>query len=109
MSAAVKSSRCRRAGLILALMVELALAAFILQRVISNPVNHVGISPYSALAVFLPGVVLGAKARHTERGVGRALLGLSVLLVVGLVVLDQCNILVEYETWLKRHMPPRPF
>lgn len=40
---------------------------------------------------------------------GMALVVLGLLTVLGIVLLDRLDILVEYEAWLRRGMPERPF
>lgn len=98
-----------RTALVLGLLLELGLIATVLGRILETPVNHVGVSPYLGLLLALPCAALGFRNAGKEGVIARALLALSLLVIILLFVLDQSNILVEYETWLKRGMPERPF
>ena len=82
----------------------------VLLRIALVPGNHIGGNILWAMV--LGGIGLGAGGVCWLQG--RRLLGLSLLVlgafsIVGVFVLDRFNILVYYETWLKRGMPERPF
>lgn len=86
----------------------LALAA----RVLRYPENHVGYNVLLLIPLFLATVAAGLLHRST---VGRmdtlawaALIG-GALSILAIAAVYQFNILLPYETWLKRGMPPRPF
>ena len=76
----------------------------------SSADNHIGVSVLSAIPLALVAMFAGAHWRAAQlRRAGMALLVLGLLTVVGVVLLDQFDILVEYESWLERGMPERPF
>ncbi|WP_155893452.1 hypothetical protein [Cystobacter fuscus] len=61
--------------------------------------------PLPLVAVLAGGLWLSTQLRRA----GWALLVLGLLSFLGVVLLDQLDILVEYESWLERGMPDRPF
>lgn len=79
-------------------------------RIVSHPENHIGVSVLWVLPLALVAMLAGGLWLSTQRRrAGVALLALGLLTVAGAVLLDRLNILVEYESWLKRGMPERPF
>ena len=50
-----------------------------------------------------------SRVKAALRRAGMALLLLGLLTGLGVVLLDRFDILVEYESWLERGMPERPF
>lgn len=79
-------------------------------RISLDPVNHIGVSlllvvPLAVVAMLAGGLWLPTQRRRA----GVMLLVLGLLTVVSVVLIDRLNILVEYETWLERGMPDRPF
>ncbi len=79
-------------------------------RVASDPGNHISVNVLWILPLALVAILAGALLRAAQlRRAGMALLVLGLLTVVGVVLLDQLDILVEYESWLERGMPERPF
>ncbi|MBB4286056.1 hypothetical protein [Roseospira goensis] len=95
---------------------ELLLLAWFGYRLASYPENHLGFSPYLGLGLALPGLgagllgLFGARLGAPRlRRVGAGLVILSLGLVAVLAAFDRFNILIDYETWLQRGMPPRPF
>jgi len=111
-----ESTRLRRLHLlaiVAALVLDAGTVVGLVARVAGSSVNHIGISPYLVLTVAVPGLILGltgARGAWSNWGwLPWGLVGLSLAMVGGVVVLDQFNILVEYETWLRRGMPERPF
>jgi hypothetical protein len=98
------------------LLAEAVIALGFGYRIASYPENHIGYSPYLALVVALPGAGVGLVALFGRRfgaprlrAAGAALLAASLALALLVVALDRFNILTDYETWLQRGMPPRPF
>ncbi|WP_299440716.1 hypothetical protein [uncultured Rhodospira sp.] len=111
-----RSTRLRRLHLLAiaaVLVLEAGIVAALFVRIAGSSVNHIGASPYLALMVALPGLVMGLaglRAPHRlRRGLSWGLVGLSLAVAGAVVALDQFNILVEYETWLRRGMPDRSF
>ncbi len=98
-------------AVVLAALAGLAAIAAILVYARRNGSGHTGMSPYVALALFVPVVVAGALHLTLLRGSGAAKwCGVCAILVgiagVGLLVyLDQSNTLVQYEVWIERGMP----
>ncbi|KFA94615.1 hypothetical protein Q664_01530 [Archangium violaceum Cb vi76] len=72
--------------------------------------NHTGVSVLWALPLALVAMLAGGLwlAAHRRRA-GTVLLVLGLLTAGGAVLLDRLDILVEYEEWLERGMPERPF
>lgn len=81
--------------------------AALLARVVRYPDNHVGYNVLRLAPLFAGVAGVGLLRRLDRLGVALLLAGLlSIVLVVCLYTFD---ILVPYEVWLKRGMPPRPF
>jgi hypothetical protein len=79
-------------------------------RIATYSENHIGVSVLWIIPLALVAMLAGALWRAAQlRRAGMALLVLGLLTVVGVVLLDQLDILVEYESWLERGMPERPF
>ena len=79
-------------------------------RLVASSANHIGVSVLWALPLGGVAMLAGVLWRPTRlRRAGTALLVVGLLTVVGIVLLDRLNILVEYEAWLERGMPERPF
>jgi hypothetical protein len=79
-------------------------------RVATDSGNHIGVSVLWAIPLALVAMLAGVLLRAARlRHAGMALLVLGLLTVVGVVLLDQLDVLVEYEVWLERGMPERPF
>jgi hypothetical protein len=82
----------------------------VLLRLVSHPENHIGVSVLWILPLSLMAMLAGGLWQSTQlRRAGWALLVLGLLTFMGVVLLDQLDILVEYESWLERGMPERPF
>ena len=79
-------------------------------RLATYPENHIGVSVLWALPLALVAMLAGGLwlAAHRRRA-GAMLLVLGLLTSAGVVLLDRLDILVEYEAWLERGMPERPF
>src|SRR5690349_15575027 len=79
-------------------------------RLVMYPENHTGVSVLWAIPLALVAMLAGGLwlAAHRRRA-GTVLLALGLLTTVGAVLLDRFDILVEYEEWLERGMPERPF
>jgi uncharacterized membrane protein YhaH (DUF805 family) len=74
---------------------------------VSNRSGHTAWEPFTALALFVPLMILGAcgMTRRRVRSLVRAgtwafLVGLAGTVLI--VALDQSNSLVQYERWLRR-------
>jgi hypothetical protein len=79
-------------------------------RIATDSGNHIGVNLLWILPLALVAMLAGALWRAGQfRRTGMALLVLGLLTVVGVVLLDRLNVLVEYEAWLDRGMPERPF
>jgi hypothetical protein len=79
-------------------------------RIASYPDNHIGVNLLWVLPLALVVMLAGGLWLPTQlRRMGWALLVLGLFTVLGVVLLDRLNILVEYEAWLERGMPERPF
>lgn len=79
-------------------------------RLLTSSGNHIGVNVLWALPLALVATLAGGLWWAAGRRLaGAVLLGLGLMTGVGVVLLDRLNILVEYETWLERGMPERPF
>jgi hypothetical protein len=79
-------------------------------RVAVDSGNHTSVNVLWAIPLALVAMLAGALWRAAQlRRAGMALLVLGLLTVVGVVLLDRLDVLVEYEAWLERGMPERPF
>jgi hypothetical protein len=79
-------------------------------RIGAYPENHISVSVLWVIPLALVAMLAGALWRAASfRRAGMALLMLGLLTVIGVVLLDRLDILVEYEAWLERGMPERPF
>lgn len=91
----------------------MAIAILVLLIVEANhrlPINHVGYQPLLLLPVAVMSNVLAIiwfrmRAPSSNSKWHLAVFGLTILSLVVVVVIDRCNILVEYETWIQRGMP----
>jgi hypothetical protein len=79
-------------------------------RLISHPENHLGVSVLWITPLALVAILAGGLwwAAHRRRA-GATLMVLGLFTLLGVVLLDRLDILVEYEAWLERGMPERPF
>lgn len=84
-----------------------ALAVAVVQR---TPSNHIGFDPRWLGIVVLPAIiVIGAGVWWRARAAPVLACTLATLLfVVALVLVDQLNLLVQYDEWLRLGMPPSP-
>ena len=79
-------------------------------RLVASSSNHIGVSVLWALPLGPVAMLAGALWWSTRlRRAGMVLLAWGLLTVLGIVLLDRLDILVEYEAWLRRGMPERPF
>ena len=72
------------------------------------PSNHIGCDPRMLLAVSGLGVAWTLIAWHrgpAPRALGLTVLATTLLLTVGVLVIDRCDLLVDYDVWLNRGMP----
>lgn len=84
-----------------------ALAIAVLQRA---PSNHIGVDPRWLGLVLLPAImIIGVGTwRHARATPVLACTLVTLLFAVALVLVDQMNLLVQYDEWLRRGMPPSP-
>lgn len=90
--------------------VSLLFWAFVGFRLFKYPENHVGWNVLWSLVLFVP--LAGISLTDYFFGQSRLSLTIAIFAVISAVAvfaLYQFNILVPYEIWLKRGMPPRPF
>jgi uncharacterized membrane protein len=79
-------------------------------RIAAHSGNHISVSVLWVIPLALMATLSGVLWRAARlRRAGGALLVLGLLTVLGAVLLDRLDILVEYESWLERGMPERPF
>jgi len=79
-------------------------------RIISVSDNHIGVNLLWATPLFAAAVLAGGLWWSASRRLaGAALVTLGVLSLGCVILLDRLDILVEYESWLERGMPERPF
>ncbi len=77
----------------------------------TNDSGHTGVSPYLALAVFIPVVITGAVCTFVRMKVRGSLVCSLLAVLIGcggivlLIYLDRSNILLQYDVWLLRGMP----
>jgi uncharacterized membrane protein len=76
-----------------------------------NDSGHTAISPYLALLVFVPSLILGSSNIITTRNIWKNQWGGVIPTLSGaleaafLVYVDKANVLLQYETWIRRGMP----
>ena len=91
------------------LLLTVGVWAALAQRVMVDPVNHVGVDPLYAVVVFVVVMLVAWRVRKRLRpALLYGVVAYSVLSVAALVALDRANVLVEYERWLKRGGVERP-
>jgi len=81
-------------------------------RIISDPCNHVGFDPRWLWPVYITAILAGAVQVFLRRkfwGLPACLFIVGTVGLAGGIVIDQFNILVQYDVWGARGMPPRPF
>lgn len=87
-----------------------ALGCMIALRVATVPENHMGWSPLWGELLLVPACILNGSLWWLTRRRWAAIVALAFAISsVALVLLDQCDVLMSYEAWLARGMPPRPF
>ncbi|MBM7114236.1 hypothetical protein I3V78_11815 [Archangium primigenium] len=91
-------------------VVSLLFWGLVALRILATTDNHIGVDPWWASPLFLLTVLAGGTWwSANRRAAGATLMILGVLSLVGILLLDRLDILVEYEAWLERGMPERPF
>lgn len=84
--------------------------AFVAYRLLRYPENHVGWNVLYATILFgLLAALAGASALLSGDRWAPGLLVYAVLSGLGIVLMYRYNVLIPYEVWLDRGMPPRPF
>lgn len=79
-------------------------------RIVSDASNHVGFHPMWIAVAFVPLFCLGAiRLRGAKRSGAVAMIAAAVLGTAALWLVERANVLVDYEVWLQRGMPGRPF
>jgi hypothetical protein len=92
------------------MLASVAVGLAIVLRIALNSTNHIGWDPRLALFIFFAGAVSSWATWATRRSpVWLFSACVCVLFAILTVVLVAANILVPYELWLKRGLPPRPF
>lgn len=75
-------------------------------RIISNPVNHIGIDIYLLMYFFIFLTLLSIVAFvKTKNKISILTIIVGVISNILLFLIDEYNILVGYEKWLQRGMP----
>ncbi len=75
-----------------------------------TPSNHIGVDPRWLGLVVLPAIIIISVGiwRHVRAAPVLACTLVTLLFAVALVLVDQLNLLVQYDEWLRRGMPPSP-
>lgn len=98
-----------RAALSGTLLLTIAVWAALLERIVSDPTNHVGVEPLLAVVPFLIVVSLSWLTKVPRHAGLRAGVTVYALLsIVAIVGVDRANVLVQYDRWAERGMPERP-
>ena len=74
--------------------------------------NHISYNPWHIAPVYVLATVMALislLAKSPSRGVAIAILIISVLGVIQLCAIDHFNILLQYEHWIRKGMPKKPF
>lgn len=82
------------------------------ERIVTDPCNHMGFDPCWLCPVYIAAILAGAVQvclRRKFSGLPACLLIIGTLGLAGGVAIDRFNILVQYDVWVARGMPPRPF
>ena len=82
------------------------------ERIVTDPCNHMGFDPRWLWPVYVSAIVAGAVQvclRRKFSGLPACLVIVGILGLAGGVAIDRFNILVQYDVWCARGMPPRPF
>lgn len=83
---------------------------FVAFRILRYPENHIGFNILAAIVPFLMLVAAAGAAFYFDRSNIKLVIAVfAVLSIVLIAAMYHFNILVPYEVWLKRGMPPRPF
>ena len=78
-------------------------------RIAVDTSNHSGLNPLYSYMVFIPLAILALLTKRTsESKAPLFILLFSVLSCVAIWGIYHYNVLVPYEVWLQRGMPPRP-
>ncbi len=84
--------------------------AYVTFRIVRYPENHVGWNILFSLGLFVVLAAVSFAGYYFSRSALAAALGVfAVISVAAVFVIYHFNILIPYEVWLKRGMPPRPF
>ncbi|GFE58822.1 hypothetical protein AOG1_27020 [Geobacter sp. AOG1] len=90
---------------------SIATIVVLLAHLRGNNSGHTGMNPYAALLVFAPSLAFGIANMTVNRNSWRNLwTGIIPTLSGGfgtafLIYLDKANVLLQYETWIRRGMP----
>lgn len=92
--------------------IALTILILLAQRIIVHlPDNHMGFEPRlfyivgGAIMLFVLGTWARSTTGRTLRRLRLSTLLVAIALLVFLALMDRCNLLVQYEVWLKRGMP----
>lgn len=86
-------------------------AGFVAFRIFKHGENHVGWNILYLLPLFMGVMILSVVKLYLQNWSGflcYLLIGLSLVSIALILCIYQFNVLVPYEIWLKRGMPPRP-
>jgi uncharacterized membrane protein len=90
---------------------SIATIVFLLLYSYLNKSGHSGFNPYVALIVFAPSLAFGITNLFTNRNPWKNLWSGIIPTLSGgfgtglLIFIDKANVLLQYETWIKRGMP----
>jgi len=88
----------------------IAIGALVVAVASRAPSNHIGFDPRWLGVAALPAILaIGTAIARRTSGTAVLICTLTtVILVVGLLLIDQLNVMVQYDEWLRRGMPPSP-
>ena len=97
---------------IVAVVTECIVVSAVVFRILTDPCNHIGLDPRWLWGLYALPILFGLCLCLRERRISSlaaALIAAGALGLIFGIAVDQFNILVEYETWIDRGMPARPF
>ena len=89
-----------------------AVMAFLIRESIVRESNNIGVDPWLCLPLFIIAAFCGLVATVAQlplRGISVACIIVGIVGVGLLFSLDHFNILIEYERWINKGMPDKPF
>jgi len=82
----------------------------VISRIVEDKGNHIGYNILNSIPLFLVIMILpfvSERLKFPQTKWPWVLFG--ALSILGVGILYQFNILLPYDVWIQRHMPPRPF